>query len=467
VARTFTKNLANHLSLGVNAIGPIINGAGTILTVAQLRPASFDTSTGDNSVLAAYITSAQLGLGLNISGPTSVTRGTAKTNSGDALQNRVANSTVSTGAWHTIASFANFPNDSIHLYLDGPLNSDPLGPVTFVGTAYTQGSPTVPDRIGRTNNEQTNQQFAGDIEYLAIWLGRTQTQAANITSALQAGTKPYNIVPAPVFCMVLGYATPDVDLVAGVIQSTITGSLPFIEGPTGLPGTPVDQTASGVSSDPDTFPKTAELTTTGFPRLLLGAIGIGRHDAIVTQDPDFKTNVPGTETDGSGLPSENVEIFVGDRITSVIETRDYGVSMDKSSAWVAGLVAYKALESGGTPFPQITSVLELEVTAGENIFYVAEASHDPISFTAENLPAGVTFEDTGELSGSIATPDVYHIGLAAINETGTGPTATLVLTVVPASPAPPAGVFKSKPVPVALQLALGQAYQGSGRSRPQ
>lgn len=79
----------------------------------------------------------------------------------------------------------------------------------------------------------TNVQFDGPIEYVGVW---KKDIALSGFQALHTGTYPTEVEPDDlVFLMVLGYQTPDVDLVGGTIQSTITGSLPFVEGPTGLP----------------------------------------------------------------------------------------------------------------------------------------------------------------------------------------------------------------------------------------
>jgi predicted outer membrane repeat protein len=89
------------------------------------------------------------------------------------------------------------------------------------------------------------------------------------------------------------------------------------------------------------------------------------------------------------------------------------------------------------PLPAITSALTASGTTGVAFSYQITASNSPTSFTATDLPAGLTLDAaTGLISGTPVTEAegillVADITLTATNVTGASPAATLVLTIVP------------------------------------
>lgn len=237
MARTFTKDLANQLTLGVNAIAPLLAGGPTALIVAQVLPTSYTTGTTDNAVLATFIDGTSSGPGFNM-GPSfgeGVIRAIMRSQPADALQAHPGSAqVVANSGWHIVGAALRFTGDQSQLYVDGAIDGA-AGPRTFGSDTYAPGTPTVQDRIGDGNAGTTAQKFAGHIEYVAAWKnpGSVANQLA-IMEALHAGTHPFDL--DPVLLIVLGYQTPDVCLMGSGVQSTIVGSVPFIEGPTGLPG---------------------------------------------------------------------------------------------------------------------------------------------------------------------------------------------------------------------------------------
>lgn len=87
--------------------------------------------------------------------------------------------------------------------------------------------------------------------------------------------------------------------------------------------------------------------------------------------------------------------------------------------------------------PEIFSPLELETKIGEPFIYTIFGSHNPSSYGATGLPAGLSVNvATGVISGTPSVIGDFSIMLIAINQGGAG-SATLVLHVV----APPVPVI--------------------------
>lgn len=86
--------------------------------------------------------------------------------------------------------------------------------------------------------------------------------------------------------------------------------------------------------------------------------------------------------------------------------------------------------------PVITSPLAVSTTATQPFTYQVIASNNPTSYSAANLPAGLTFDGSlGVISGTLTTAATYKVFIGAANSAGTG-SAMLTITV---QPAPPAG----------------------------
>lgn len=83
--------------------------------------------------------------------------------------------------------------------------------------------------------------------------------------------------------------------------------------------------------------------------------------------------------------------------------------------------------------PVITSPLSVTATVGQQFTYQVIATNNPTSYSATNLPAGLTFNSAlGVISGEPAQAGTKQVVLGATNGSGTG-NATLSLTVQGAS----------------------------------
>ena len=85
--------------------------------------------------------------------------------------------------------------------------------------------------------------------------------------------------------------------------------------------------------------------------------------------------------------------------------------------------------------PLITSVLTSTGNVGVAFSYqITTSSTAAQTYNATGLPTGLTVNASGLISGTPTTPGSSNVILSATNAAGTGPTATLVLTILgPAS----------------------------------
>jgi uncharacterized repeat protein (TIGR03803 family)/autotransporter-associated beta strand protein len=146
-----------------------------------------------------------------------------------------------------------------------------------------------------------------------------------------------------------------------------------------------------------------------------------------------------TTYSASGLPA-GLSVSTGGIIS--------GTPTSSTTATITAIIS--AANSSGTgsaslvftmnpPVP-VLSNLTATATQGAAFSYSITASGSPTSFTATNLPAGLTLDPnagviSGTLTGAVSGPTTYTIGLTAFNVSGSG-TGALVLTVNPPVPVP-------------------------------
>lgn len=112
--------------------------------------------------------------------------------------------------------------------------------------------------------------------------------------------------------------------------------------------------------------------------------------------------------------------------------------------------------------PVITSTLTASGTQSAFFSYQIAASNSPASWGATGLPAGLSVNAAGVISGTPSVSGTFNVGLSATNAAGTG-TATLVLTLAPRTLLPP--VITS---PLTAEALAGAAwsYQISATNSP-
>ena len=95
------------------------------------------------------------------------------------------------------------------------------------------------------------------------------------------------------------------------------------------------------------------------------------------------------------------------------------------------------------PVPAITSGTTTTATNGSAFTYTITASNSPTSYTATNLPTGLSLNtSTGIISGTPSVTGTFSATIAATNSNGTG-TATLTITVQPSFSTTPSGLNAS------------------------
>lgn len=230
MSRDFSKNLANYMSLGANAIGPLINGAAQISFHCWAYSDTLDDQTLGNVLLQVRINAATVGIRVAIGDggglyPVAIS---ARAAAAETQRNIFGLTDVTTGTYHSIGVLFNFANDLVTIYLDGVADG-PAQAAAFTSTNYTNGTPTSADSIGTTvvPANSTLTQFDGRIAEVAVWnddIGADNFSllaAGQLASAVQTSSLAYYhpLNSGPV-------TGPDVSLV-GSISGTITGSVPF------------------------------------------------------------------------------------------------------------------------------------------------------------------------------------------------------------------------------------------------
>src|SRR5947208_3561264 len=131
-----------------------------------------------------------------------------------------------------------------------------------------------------------------------------------------------------------------------------------------------------------------------------------------------------------------------------------GLTVNTSTGLISGTpttagtytVTLSATNAGGTgsatltltvvnpPPPIITSATTSTGQVGVAFSYQITATNNPTSYNATGLPAGLTVNTTtGLISGTPTTAGTYTVTISATNSGGTG-SATLTLTIKPATP---------------------------------
>jgi PKD repeat protein len=131
-----------------------------------------------------------------------------------------------------------------------------------------------------------------------------------------------------------------------------------------------------------------------------------------------------------------------------------GITLNPASGALSGtpttpgsyLVEVQATNAGGTTtamlaldvldqrIPVISSYAEKIGAVGDSLSYTISASHAPNSFTATNLPPGLSLDSTkGTISGIPTQAGVYLVPITASNAAGAG-AATLTLRIQPINP---------------------------------
>lgn len=174
-----------------------------------------------------------------------------------------------------------------------------------------------------------------------------------------------------------------------------------------------------------------EFSAPGNALLAPGTYTDARRDAF------HKPSEPGLSVSGNGRGCNQStgsftvhQVVYGTGNTIVAFDASFSQSCENTMPPLTGRVLFNSTNSL-PPANRITSELAVFTTAGQPFRYQVRTSKPNDSFTAENLPPGLTIDaPTGLISGTTTAPGNYQVTLSASGSNGTA-TATLDLTVDP------------------------------------
>ena len=229
MARDFSKNASNYMSLGINTIVPVLAGSSQISIHAFVTVDTFPASvTFCNDILSfAFGQGSAAGVFLfdTSSGNNRLRAGGRSVNT-DGFQSVTGGTNLSTGVQYSVGCVFDYPNDRIRLFVDGVQDANTA--VTFANTTLTQtsGTNTTHDGIGAGFSgavpASLNRQMDGRISELSIFASDIGLAGFQM---LSDGYAADMIGPAPSFYFpLLGDDSPERDHYGGA-SGTITGSI--------------------------------------------------------------------------------------------------------------------------------------------------------------------------------------------------------------------------------------------------
>lgn len=266
----------------------------------------------------------------------------------------------------------------------------------------------------------------------------TATAGTSFTYTITATASPTNLGAGVYFGAAGLPGGLAVDQGTGVINGTpsVTGSFSITLF--------ADYRESGISAS-GTATLTLNVTNGGAPPAPLPTI-TSATAATATAGAFFTyaitaTNSP-TSYSATGLPG-GLSINTSTGVISGTPVTAGSSSITVSAANAAGTgsatLTLMIASAGGVPAgntPVISGITTASGTAGTAFTYTITASNSPTSYNATGLPSGLSINiSTGAIGGTPTTVGSFSITISATNAAGAG-SATLALTIVPASSAP-------------------------------
>ncbi len=230
MARDFSKNTSNYVSLGANAISSRLSGAAGITIGAWINGDVFDSTDFNNRILSPLISSTTTsGIVFCVAGgPPARLRIAARSETAGTLFTCDGSTTLSTGTWYHLAATIDIAGDAMGVYVNGA--SDGTSSPTFVSTSYTPGTPTGPDLIGAVPSaggtpSSTGVQFDGRIADLAVW---NAALSSGEIAGMARGVSPMRVRTASLvaYYPMIGDGSSVTNFRGGTPLGTITGSIP-------------------------------------------------------------------------------------------------------------------------------------------------------------------------------------------------------------------------------------------------
>ncbi|MFI5363539.1 MAG: beta strand repeat-containing protein, partial [Elusimicrobiota bacterium] len=223
--------------------------------------------------------------------------------------------------------------------------------------------------------------------------------------------------------------------------------------------------------------------TAGIANVTIGAAnagGTGTATLVVTLNPPAPVITSALSASSTTGTAFSYQIAATNSPTSFSAAGlPAGLTVNMSNGLITGTpssagttnVTIGAANAGGTgaatlvvtinpPAPVITSALSASSTTGTVFSYQITGTNVPTSFSAANLPPGLSVNaSNGLITGTPTSSGTTNIGLGAANAGGTG-TATLVLTLIPPPPVITSGLIAT------AETGKAFSYQITGTNAP-
>lgn len=233
MARDFTKNLSNYVTLGVGAIGPLLSGASGMTFACWAIQDSQHTTDGDDVFAANHAAGASLGLRLRNSTGAGVSAALRRVNL-NTINSPIGSTVLTTGVWNHVGVAVSFgSNGKVYLngvddtggYLSG---SAPTTSGTFVSSTGTSRD-GLGALLGSSAPSSTARQLNGSLAECALW--RVELTADDF-AALAKGFTPDQVCPQSLvaYWPMSGSGSNIPDL-RNAKNGTIVGSIPTSDHP--------------------------------------------------------------------------------------------------------------------------------------------------------------------------------------------------------------------------------------------
>jgi hypothetical protein len=216
------------MTLGINAIAPLIDGAPQISVSAWVNATSLNIGTVSNRIFSVFLNDTLPVIQLGINNTAKTFRMVANSDDQDASPGVNGTAQIIVGRWIHVGAVIDFAGGCIKMYFNG--RPDGTGAATFDSTKFVSATPTTaPDWIGggaaSVASMTTANQFDGKICEPAVWAGDIGEKAF---AELGNEARPVSPTLFPdklkVYFPLAGMASPEPDLWSGKV-GTITGTV--------------------------------------------------------------------------------------------------------------------------------------------------------------------------------------------------------------------------------------------------
>ena len=216
MARTWDNNTSNYMSLGTNAIGPLIHGASAVSFHFNL---TFNTIVNGNRFFQIIMFFGNIGIYCYSTATSIFVAGRSTTTDFATCQDDAVTG-ISTGVPYSVGGVMDFGGDALRNYRNGVLHRTVAN--TWDSPTYNNpDTASVDDYIG--GPPTANQLVDGEVSELAIWKGDIGTAGfESLNEGISAKLiRPHLLVN---YWPILGNGSTEVDEVSG-IDGTVTGTL--------------------------------------------------------------------------------------------------------------------------------------------------------------------------------------------------------------------------------------------------